>query len=170
MDVSKAIEERRSVRNYTGEIPSEEVVYSIIESGRLAPSAANRQPCRFVVVWDREKIRKIAKASMHFLSKAGVIIVGTAEPKLSPKWYPVDLGIALEHMVLTAQTQGLGTCWIGAFNEEEIKSILEIPKNVTIIAMIGVGYPKLIPNPTSRKNMEEFAYRDKWKNPYTRQK
>ena len=167
MDVLKAIEERRSIRNYTGEIPSEEVVYSIIESGRLAPSAANIQPCRFVVVWDREKIREIAKISWNFLHKAGVIIVGAADPKMSPKWYPVDTAIAIEHMVLTAQAQGLGTCWIGAFNEEELKKILEIPKNVTIIAMLGVGYPKLIPSPTSRKKMQEIAYRDKWNNPYT---
>lgn len=170
MDVLKAIADRRSIRNYTGEIPSEEIVYSIIESGRLAPSAGNRQPCRFVVVWDREKIREIAKASMKFLSKAGVIIVGAADPKNSPKWYPVDLAISIDHMVLTAQAQGLGTCWIGSFNEEEVKKILEIPKNVTIVAMLGVGCPKIVPSPTSRKNMEEIAYRDKWNNPYTKQK
>nr|MDO8080952.1 nitroreductase family protein [Candidatus Freyarchaeota archaeon] len=93
MDVLKAIEKRRSIRDYVEKIPSDEVVYSIIESGRLAPSAGNRQPYRFVVVWDREKIRKIAKASMSFLSKTGVIIVGVADPKLSPKWYPVDTAI-----------------------------------------------------------------------------
>lgn len=168
MDVLKAIEERRSIREYVDKIPSEEVVYSIIEAGRLAPSAGNRQPYRFVIVWDREKIRKIAKVSMSFLSKAGVIIVGAADPKLSPKWYPVDLGISLEHMVLTAQAQGLGSCWVGAFDENEIKKILEIPKEVTIVAMLGVGYPRLTPHPTSRKKMEEIAYRDRWNNPYTK--
>jgi nitroreductase len=170
MDVLKAIEERRSIRDYVEKIPSEELIYSMIESGRLAPSAGNRQPYRFVVVWDREKIRKIADASMNFLKKAGVIIVGVADPKLSPKWYPVDLGIAFEHMVLTAQSQGLGTCWIGAFNEEEVKKILEIPKEVTIVAMLGVGYPRLTPHPTSRKRMEEIACRDRWNNPYTKNK
>ena len=170
MDVLQAIAERRSIRDYDGKIPSEEVVYSIIESGRLAPSAGNRQPYRFVVVWDRDKIRRIAKASMPFLSKAGVIIVGVADPKLSPRWYPVDTAIALEHMVLATQSQGMGTCWIGAFNEEEVKKILQIPKDVTIVAMLGVGYPKPKPSPTSRKNMEEVACRDQWDNPYTKNK
>lgn len=168
MDVLKAIEERRSIREYVDKIPSEETIYSIIEAGRLAPSAGNRQPYRFVIVWDREKIRKIAKVSMSFLSKAGVIIVGVADPKLSPKWYPLDTAIALEHMVLAAQAQGLGTCWIGTFNEDEVKKILEIPKNMTIMAMLGVGYPKLIPSPTSRKKMEEIACRDQWNNPYAK--
>ncbi|MGQ9723562.1 MAG: nitroreductase family protein [Candidatus Jordarchaeum sp.] len=170
MDVLEAIKMRRSIRNFTGEILSEELVYSIIESGRLAPSAGNRQPSRFVVVWDREKIREIAKASMRFLSKAGVVIIGAADPKSSPKWYPVDLAIAFDHMVLTAQAQGLGTCWIGAFNEEEIKKILGMPKEVNIVAMLGIGYPKMIPNPTSRKKMEEIAFRDEWNNPYTQHK
>ncbi|WXG42044.1 MAG: nitroreductase family protein [Candidatus Freyarchaeum deiterrae] len=168
MDVLKAIEDRRSIRDYVEKIPSEEVVYSIIESGRLAPSAGNRQPLRFVVVWDREKIIKIANVSMNFLKKVGVIMVGVADPKLSPKWYPVDLGIAFEHMVLAAQAQGLGTCWIGAFDEESVKKILEIPKDVTIVALLGVGYPRLKPNPTSRKKMEEIACRDQWNNPYTK--
>nr|MDO8080953.1 nitroreductase family protein [Candidatus Freyarchaeota archaeon] len=71
-------------------------------------------------------------------------------------------------MVLAAQAQGLGTCWIGAFSEEEVKKSLEIPKDVTIVAMLGVGYPKSKPNPTSRKKMEEIACRDKWNNPFTK--
>ncbi|MBS7249313.1 MAG: nitroreductase family protein [Candidatus Freyarchaeota archaeon] len=167
MDVLKAIEERRSIREYTGKVPSEETIRSIIEAGRLAPSAGNRQPCRFVVVWDRDKILKIAKASMKFLSKAGVVIVATADPKLDPKWYPVDTGIAVEHMVLAAQSLGLGTCWIGAFNEEEIKKTLEIPQEVTVVAMLGIGYPKQTPSPTSRKKLGELFFRDRWNNSYS---
>ena len=168
MDVLRAIEERRSIRNFTGEVPDEKTVLSIIESGRLAPSAGNRQPYRFVVVWDREKIRKIAEASMNFLKKAGVVIVGVAKPRESPKWYSVDTAIALEHMVLAAQALGLGTCWIGAFSEEKVKEILKIPEDATIVAMLGVGYPKLVPSPTSRKRMEDITYRDEWNKPYTR--
>ncbi|MFB0563540.1 MAG: nitroreductase family protein [Candidatus Lokiarchaeia archaeon] len=169
MDVLKAIKERRTIREFTEGVPSEEQILTMLESARLAPSSINRQPWTFGVVRDKEKIKNIAKVSQPYVENAPVIIVGVADYVKSPEWYPVDLGIALEHMVLTAQAQGLGTCWVGTFEEEEVKKILKIPsKDLTIVAMLLVGYPKTIPDPKPRKKLEEIAFRDEWNNPYSK--
>ena len=169
MDVLKAIKERRTIREFTEGVPSEEQILTMLESARLAPSSINRQPWTFGVVRDKEKIKKIAKVSQPYVENAPVVIVGVADYVESPEWYPVDLGIALEYMVLTAQAQGLGTCWVGTFEEEEVKKILKIPsKDLTIVAMLLVGYPKTIPDPKPRKKLEEIAFRDEWNNPYSK--
>jgi nitroreductase len=171
MDVLKTIKERRTIRNFTDKVPSENQLLSMLESARLAPSAINIQPWKFVVVRDKEKIGKLAKVSELFVENAPVVIVGVGDYSTSPGWYPVDLGIALEHMALTAQTLGLGTCWIGTFEEEEVKKILNIPsEGLTVVAMLLVGYPKSKPSPTTRKKLEEIAFRDEWNNPYLKQK
>jgi nitroreductase len=169
MDVLKAIRERRTVRDFTDKVPSEDQILSMLEAARLAPSAINRQPWTFVVVWDKEKIKKLAEVSQRFVKNAPVVIVGVGNYATSPGWYPVDLGIALEHMALTAQAQGLGTCWIGTFEEEEVKKILNIPsEDLTVVAMLLVGYQKSKENPTTRKKLEEIAFRDDWNNPYVK--
>ncbi len=166
MDVLKAIKERRTIREFTDQVPSEEQILTMLESARLAPSSINRQPWIFGVVWDKEKIKNLAKVTQPYVENAPVVIVGVANYGTSPEWYPVDLGIALEHMVLTAQSQGLGTCWVGTFEEEEVKKILKIPsKDLTILAMLLVGYPKTIPDPKPRKKLEEIAFRDEWDTP-----
>jgi nitroreductase len=76
--------------------------------------------------------------------------------------YPIDLAIAIDHITLKAVEEGLGTCWIGSFNEEEVKKILGIPNNIRIVTLLTVGYPEYVPSPRKRKKMEEIVAYEKW--------
>lgn len=117
MDVFEAIQSRRSVRKYKSDsIPSEDL-HKILEAARLAPSAGNRQPWRFILVRDVEKKRALAGVANHqtFLVDAYAIVIAAADPEISEKWCDRDTMIAVEHMALAATALGYGTCWIGAF-------------------------------------------------------
>lgn len=143
MDVFEAIQKRHSIRAYESSPVPEEKLIKILEAGRLAPSAGNIQPWHFIVVRDAEKRKRLAKARWaKFLAEAPVVIVGCGDQKASPKWFTVDVAIAMQNMVLTATTEGLGTCWIGSFNEGEVKKLLKIPENYRIVALLAVGYPR----------------------------
>ena len=143
MDVFEAIQKRHSVRAYKSTPIPEEKLMKILEAGRLAPSASNIQPWHFIVVKDPEKRKKLAKSKWaKFLAEAPVVIVGCGNQKASPKWFMVDVAIAMQNMVLAATSEGLGTCWVGSFNEREVKELLKIPENYRVIALLAVGYPR----------------------------
>jgi len=143
MDVNDALKIRRSVRAYEETPVPKEALERILEAGRIAPSAANRQPWHFIVVTGSEKRKVISKGPFaKFVTESPVVIVGCGDAKASPHWYMVDVSIALENMVLAATAEGLGTCWIGGFREDEIRRLLEIPEDFKIVALISVGYPR----------------------------
>jgi nitroreductase len=143
MDVFEAVQRRRSVRAYYSTPIPDEKLKKILEAARLAPSAGNIQPWHFIVVTDAEKRRKLAQGRFaKFLSEAPIVIVGCGNQNASPNWYIVDVAIATQNMVLTATSEGLGTCWIGSFNEDQIKEMLKIPENFMVIALLAVGYPR----------------------------
>jgi nitroreductase len=144
MDVFEAIQNRRSIRAYESTAVPKEKLNKILEAARQAPSASNIQPWYFIVVTDSEKRRKLAEGGRYakFLVDTPVVIVGCGDQEASPKWYTVDVTIALEHMVLAATSEGLGTCWVGSFTENEIKELLKIPKNFRIVALLALGYPR----------------------------
>lgn len=127
MDVLEAIKCRRSIRKFRPKPIPDEKLKTILEAGRLAPSAGNRQPWLFVVVKDHEKKKALAKVADNqtFIADAGVTVVALGDPEASPRWFGQDPMIAIEHMVLTATSFGYGTCWIGAFNEKEVKNLFE---------------------------------------------
>ena len=141
MEVFEAIRERHSVRAYlSDEVPSGKLE-KILEAGRLAPSAGNIQPWHFIVVSDLEKRRKLSKGRFaKFLVESPVVVVGCGDRKASPNWYAVDTTIALQNMVLTATSEGLGTCWIGSFNETKVKKVLNIPERFSVVALLALGY------------------------------
>jgi nitroreductase len=116
----------------------------LLDAARLAPSAGSVQPWRFIIVTDSEKRKKIAKGCRygHFLADSPVIIVGCGDQKASPRWYACETCIAMENLVLAATGEGIGTCWIGAFNEKEIREMLKIPSHLKVIALLALGYPK----------------------------
>lgn len=156
MELSEVIQNRRSIRSYKSTPVQREKIKTIIESARLAPSASNRQPWHFIVVEDKEMIKKLAKQS--WAEEAPVMIVGLADTEESPNWCQNDLGIAIEHMVLTAWDLGLGTCWMGQTNREElIHELLEIPDKLRPVALITVGEAESIPDAKPRKSMEAIA-------------
>jgi len=150
---------RRSIRRYeTRDIP-QDVLENIFEAGRQSPSAVNKQPIRFIAVTDKE-LKKIFSDALfnRFIKDAPVVLVGCAdvEALLTGKWAVVDTCIALENMVIAAWSLGVGSCWIGAFNEEKIKKLLNIPERWKIVALVTFGYPAEQPRPRKKKKIEEL--------------
>ena len=144
MNVFEVIQKRSSVRSYESTQVPDDKLKAILEAARLAPSAGNIQPWHFIVVLDAYKRRRIAKGCRYgrFLAESPVVIVGCGDPKASPRWYACDTCIAMENIVLAATDEGLGTCWIGAFNENAIREMLKIPSHLEIIALLALGYPR----------------------------
>jgi len=167
MEVFEAIETRRSIRKYKpSNIPNEHLK-KILEAARLAPSARNRQPWHFIVVQGSERKKLVAEAARNqmFLADAGVIIVALADPEVSPKWCKQDVMIAMEHVVLASTGLGYGTCWIGAFEEEQVKQLLGIPKRMAVVALLPIGVPDEKPQPKPRKDFGEIFSDEKYGKP-----
>ena len=148
MNVFEAIKKRRSVRSFLDKSIEDEKLNAVLEAGRLAPSAGNRQEWRFVVVEDLNVRRRIAVAAngQSFVGEAPVVIVACAVTNghvmsCGQPCYPIDVAIALDHISLAAVELGLGTCWIGAFNEGKVKEILGIPEEVRVVELMPIGYP-----------------------------
>ncbi len=169
MDVFSAISGRYSVRGYKETEVEEEKLRKVLEAARLSPSASNRQDWKFVVVKDQDAKKKLARAAFNqsFIAEAPIVIVacGTS-PKLmmdcGQPTHTVDVSIAVAYLILEAYELGLGTCWIGAFKEDEVKRILGVPKDVRVVAMTPLGYPDEPPSPKSRKRLEEIAVFEKY--------
>jgi nitroreductase len=151
MDVFEAIEKRRSIRNYEPTPVPKEKLEKVLEAARLAPSASNHQPRHFIVVTDAEKRKALSGGIFaKFLTQSPVVIVACGDEKIAPKWYTVDVAIAVENMVLAATGEGLGTCWIGSFDENQVRGILKIPKNLRVIVLLAIGYPSDKENLTTK--------------------
>jgi len=156
---------RRSVRAYDPVAIEDGVLRQILEAGRQAPSAANRQPWQFVVVRDPERREALAEAcnGQMWLADAGVLIVGLGVPSVSERWYRVDVAIAMENMILAATSFGLGTCWIGAFDEAKVKQVISAPEEVSVVAVTPIGVPKgEWPRARSRKEFSEVFHGDRF--------
>lgn len=143
MNVFEAIQRRRSIRSYLDKEIPRELIIRVLGAARLAPSAEAIQPWYFIVLTDREKKNKIARSGRfaRFISKAPVVIVGCGDREASPKWFKVDVAIAMEHIVLEATELGLGTCWVGSFRESVVKEVLKIPEKFSVVALLALGYP-----------------------------
>jgi nitroreductase len=162
MEFMNVIRERRSIRKYKSDpVPQEEVEY-VLEAARLAPSWANTQCWKFVVVTDAATIQALSAAGNEWLKHAPAIIVACANPtapgtKGDQEYYMLDIGIAMEHLILAATDRGLGTCWIGAFDEGTVKSILDVPEEIRVVACTPLGYPDESPAPRDRKALEKIT-------------
>lgn len=169
MDVMKAIQSRRSIRAYDTRGVEEEKLNRILESARLSPSANNRQERRFVIIKDAKTRKMLCEAAMNqaFVAEAPVVIAACSvesEYMMScgQLAYPIDTAIAVDHMTLQAVEEGLGTCWIGAFDEKKVKDILAIPDNVRVVALLPLGYPSVVPHPKPRKILDDIVMWEKW--------
>jgi len=159
LDTLQAIATRHSVRRYApAPLPAADL-QAILEAGRQAPSAGNRQPWHMVVVQEEEQRRALAAACMgqSWLAGASAIIAGVGKPDVSEKWYRVDVAIALENMILAATALGYGTCWIGAFNQDQVRAVLGLPNTMEVVALTPLGRPAEQPEPRPRMPMGEFA-------------
>jgi len=168
MDVFEAIRTRRSIRKYRPELVPEEKLEMILEAARLAPSAGNRQPWRFVVVQNVDRKKALAEVANNqaFLKDAAAIIVAVGDPEASARWYEKDTMIALEHMVLAATALGYGTCWIGAFDEDAAKRLLRIPARMKVVAILPIGVSSEKPAPKPRKELSEIFFKEEWQTPW----
>jgi len=169
MTVFEAIKKRYSCRTYLDKPIEQEKLDTIFEAARQAPSAKNLQDWRFVVVTDRERKQKVADCTNHSeaFGQAGAMIAACSVCKEAMRCgqqiAPIDVAIALEHIALAATELGLATCWIGSFDTEKARQILEIPKDVAIIELMALGYPANGSRQTTREPMKNIVCYDKWR-------
>lgn len=171
MDVYEAIRVRKSVRSFQAKDVPPEIISRLLEAARIAPSASNRQEWRFIVVRDAAKRKELAGAAMgqKFVGEAPVVFVCCAETDnhemaCGQLCYPIDVAIAVDHITLCAAAEGLGTCWIGAFYESEVRRVLDIPPHIRVVALLPVGYPKSTsPGKKNRLSLKEIVKEERWK-------
>ena len=163
MDLYEAIEKRRSVRAYRDTPVEEDKLRRVLTAGRLSPSARNRQERKFVVVQDADRRRAVAAAAdQPWLAQAPVIVVVVgvtpeAVMHCTVPTDPVDCAIAIDHMSLAAVAEGLGTCWIGHFDQDACRRVLGVPSGAKIIELLPIGYPADNPPARPRRPIEEIV-------------
>ncbi len=185
MEVLEAIQTRRSIRHYQDRPVDERTVEMVLEAARWAPSWANTQCWRFIVV--RESGIKIRLAdTLRSHSEAGaknaadeamrnapVVVVACAELGKSGyfhgepstdkgDWYMFDVALAMQNLVLAAHSLGLGTVYLGLFDARKAADILQVPEGFCVVAMTPLGYPDRQPNPRPRKELAEIVFHDTW--------
>ena len=177
----RVIAKRRSVRKYQDREVEKAKLLQILESARLAPSGHNGQPWKFLIIEDRKTKEELAEVdhNQEWMLEAPVFIVGVAEvadrfkdqngrPADAVRWEAElkkairDTAIAMEHMVLEAENQGLATCWTGWFDQKDVKRILGIPDDRYICGILTLGYAAETPAQKPRKTMKEIVRYGKW--------
>lgn len=162
------IKTRRSIRKYKPEDVPDEYIEKMLEAARWAPSAVNGQPWRFLVVRDKEIKKKMGKYIKSYLvinrhvSEAPVIIAICSKDK-SYKWASLDCAMASQNIMLEAHSLGLGSCFIGVFNENKIKELLGMPDKMGIVGLITVGYPDGEAEAPPRLELDEIAFYDAYR-------
>ena len=164
MELTEAIRNRRSIRDYQDKPEPQEKLNNVLEAARLAPSASNRQMWKFVVVRESERRRELSRATggqAHIASAPVVIAAVATMPEYVMRSgvpaHPVDLAIAVDHMTLAAVNEGLGTCWIGGFHQEEVRNILNVPEKYRVVALLTLGFQATVPEAKPRKALEEIV-------------
>jgi nitroreductase len=146
MEYMEVVKKRRSIRRYKSDPISGKDLKTILEAARLAPSWGNRQCWQYVIVTDQSIKEKLAGEERKWISEAPAVIVACANTRESGHkpgmdYYMLDIGISLEHLILAATNLGLGTCWIGAFDEKQAKEALGVPDDIRVVAFTPLGYP-----------------------------
>ncbi len=165
MDILKTIKKRRSIRDFTKrEIPND-IIDNLIDALIWAPSAGNLQARKFYFVKDEglKKMIAIAALKQHFLAEAPLVVVGCTDSRISYKYgergvslYSIqDVSCSLMGMMLVAHDHGLGSVWVGAFDEDAVSEILKLQKYLRPVAIVAVGYSSKVPSPPPRISKEE---------------
>jgi nitroreductase len=170
MDVMDAIRTRKSVRAYLDKPVDEALLARLLEAARLAPSAKNAQEWRFVAVRDPRMRTRIAveAARQPFIAEAAVLLACCAETdgrimRCGQPAYPIDVAIAMDHLSLAAAAEGLGTCWIGAFDEGLVKQLLGIPAAVRVVQLMPLGWPTdARPVSKQRLSPDRILHHERW--------
>ncbi len=175
----RILKNRRSVRTFDPRPVPRDDLLAICEAARWAPSACNSQTWRFVAVQDRSQIQALCRQAMRpvipnrWLAQAPLVIAGCSQLDIISnrigstvtgiEYFRIDLGIAMEHMVLKATELGLGTCWIGWFDEGKVKALLKIPRRIKVSALLAIGYAADAPPARRlRKPLEQILFAERW--------
>lgn len=160
MNVFECVSTLSSIRSFIQKEVPDEVVMEVLEAGRLAPSAHNDQPWQFIVIRDKDKLKKMKKycLSGSFISQVDFAVVVVTYP--ASKWHEIDSTRAVQNMVLTAWSHKLGSCWIGRLDKPGLMEYLEIPKNLNVLTVLPFGYfdEKLISKTKFRKDPEQVFH------------
>lgn len=173
MELFQTIRERRSIRKYQATPVEDEKLRQILDAARLAPSWKNMQCWRFLVISEAAKKARLAAAfpednpGYKALAQAPLIIVVCADPAESGvengiDYFVADTAIAFTHLCLAAQALGLGTCWMGWYDEARLKVAAGVPENVRVVGLTPLGYPDQEPKARPRKALHEIAYLEEW--------
>lgn len=166
------LKRRRSIRRYRPDPVPDEMVKQLLEAGRWAPSASNRQPWAFIVVQDETIRRQVAQhAAYYFIRWAHVaeaplliVLCGDARNRIYRRFLHEDVALAGSQIMLQAKALGLGTCWIGALDRKAIAGILKVPDQMEIVGLLTVGFPAEDPPPPPRKPLAEIVHYDVYGN------
>ncbi len=176
MDFYQVIRTRRSVRSYKNTEIQKDVLERVLNAARIAPSGSNRQPWKFIVIKDTQRKKKIAQLchGQSFMAEAPLIIAGCGRnihynrgEWMGDHSVIVDVAIAFDHLTLAARAEGLGTCWIGSFDNNGIKKYLGIPDEYNVVALTPLGYPSddnAFHETLDRLPLEEIVFYEKWGN------
>jgi len=167
LDVIKA---RGSIRNYKDKPVPKQALLDILEAARMAQSADNRQPWEFIVVTDPATRKRLAQVAGNqtFVGEAAAVLVCLASPEGSAPVGPfegflIDLAIAIENMALTAWDLGIGSCWIGAYDEQNVKELFDVPRNLRVVSLLTLGYPDEKAGRKHRKDLNEIVHYEKYR-------
>ena len=163
---------RRSIRRYRPDPVPDEMIEQLLEAGRWAPSASNRQPWQFIVVRDEAILKQVAQhAAYYFIRWAHVeeaplliVLCGEARNRIYRQFLHEDVGLAGSQIMLQAHALGLGTCWIGGLDRKAIADVLKVPEHLDIVGLLTVGFPDEDPEPPARKPLAEIVPYDVYGN------
>lgn len=172
-DLQKVILKRRSIRSFKPDPISESIIEILLEAARWAPSAGNRQPVEVIVVKRSSQKQQLVTAALgqRFIEAAPIVFVICADLDRSSARYGTrgsslyaiqDAAAATQNILLTATDLGLGTVWVGAFDESEVAKALKLPPNVRPLAIIPIGKPKRDPSGPARRKIEEFTHYEQY--------
>ena len=159
MSLVDVVLSRRSIRRYEQKEIPKDVLNRILEAGRQAPSAMNRQPWHFIVLTDYEIKKKLSKGffNKHIKDSAATVVGCAHTGFLDKRWSTIGTSIALQNMVIAAWAMGVGSCWIGDFKEDKVKQLLNIPDKWKVVALVSFGYPAEKPKPKRKKPIEKIV-------------
>ncbi|MCL7402393.1 MAG: nitroreductase family protein [Thaumarchaeota archaeon] len=163
MEVFEAILSRIEVREYSGESVPDDVKLKILEAARMSPTGLNLQHWRFILVEDKDSIRRLAELSTtgKWVAGADFAIIVLTDPKYP--FHLIDAGRAIQNMQLTAWSMGVGSCIYTGVREREMKKEYRIPEDLTIAAVVGFGYPKRkIKGLKNRRRLSEVAFSERF--------
>ncbi|HUS69620.1 MAG TPA: nitroreductase family protein [Anaerolineae bacterium] len=169
MEFTTLVETRHSVRSYKTDPIEKKKLQKVLQAMRLAPTATNRQAFQFIVVHTKgreEELKRIYRSD--WFTQAPLVICACGIPaenwvRMDGKNYnDVDVAIAMDHLILAATNEGLGTCWIGALDAQAAKEVLGLPQGVEPIAFTPLGYPADEPKPKKRKELSELVRYERW--------